>query len=245
MHFSTETGQEREFALGDIPGVLWTPGDHNGPLILLGHGGGQHKKAPGVVARAQRYLTAGFAIAAIDAPGYGDRPPSPEQKKLTADFRERLGAGANPWHAVADYNVAMVRWTVPEWRATIDALATLGYGPFGYFGLSMGSAIGIPLAAAEPRISAATFGLVGLETLAEAAAAITIPVEFVLQWDDQLVPREQSLKLFDTIGSSVDKEIPVQKTLHANPGGHGEVPAFELDSSVRFFSRHLKPTAAG
>jgi len=29
------------------------------------------------------------------------------------------------------------------------------------------------------------------------------------------------------------------KTLHANPGAHSEVPAFELDSSTRFFVRHL------
>jgi len=35
------------------------------PPVLLGHGGGQHKKAPGLVARAHRYVTAcGFAVAA-------------------------------------------------------------------------------------------------------------------------------------------------------------------------------------
>jgi len=30
-----------------------------------------------------------------------------------------------------------------------------------------------------------------------------------------------------------------EKTLHANPGRHGEVPPFEVDSSERFFLRHL------
>jgi hypothetical protein len=29
------------------------------------------------------------------------------------------------------------------------------------------------------------------------------------------------------------------KTLHANPGKHGEIPAFEMDSTLRFFARHL------
>jgi len=29
------------------------------------------------------------------------------------------------------------------------------------------------------------------------------------------------------------------ETLHANPGRHGEVPAFKLDSALRFFARHL------
>ena len=91
----------------------------------------------------------------------------------------------------------------------------------------------MPLTAREPRIAAAVFGLAGLDSLAEAAAGLTVPVEFLLQWDDQLVSREQSLALFDAIGSA-------EKTLHANPGNHGEVPAFELDSSERFFARHLK-----
>jgi hypothetical protein len=39
---------EQLFALGGVPGVLWTPDGASGtrPLIVMGHGGGQHKKAP-------------------------------------------------------------------------------------------------------------------------------------------------------------------------------------------------------
>jgi hypothetical protein len=50
---------ERLFTVGDIPGVQWTPVGASGarPLVLLGHGGGQHKTAPGLVARARRYVT--------------------------------------------------------------------------------------------------------------------------------------------------------------------------------------------
>jgi hypothetical protein len=98
--------------------------------------------------------------------------------------------------------------------------------------MSLGSAIGVPLAAAEPRITAAVFGLAGHETLAEAAARITIPVEFLLQWDDELVPRDSGLTLFGAFASP-------EKTLHANPGRHAGVPRFELDSSERFFTGHL------
>lgn len=98
--------------------------------------------------------------------------------------------------------------------------------------MSLGSAIGVPLVAAEPRIKAAVLGLMGYETLAEPAARITVPVEFVLQWDDEIVPRESGLALFDAIGSA-------ERTLHANPGGHMDVPRFEIDSSERFFARHL------
>jgi hypothetical protein len=84
----------------------------------------------------------------------------------------------------------------------------------------MGAAIGVPLVAAEPRIAAAVFGLAGRETLAEAAGRITVPVEFLLQWDDEMVPREVGLALFDAFASR-------EKTLHANPGRHAAVPAFE------------------
>ena len=97
--------------------------------------------------------------------------------------------------------------------------------------MSLGSAIGMPLVAAEPRITAAVFGLAGHETLAEAAARVSVPVEFVLQWDDELVPRDAGLALFDAFGSG-------EMTLHANPGRHAEVPVFELESAERFFTRH-------
>ena len=53
-----------------------------------------------------------------------------------------------------------------------------------------------------------------------------------MQWDDERVPRAQCLALFDALASA-------EKTLHANSGKHGEVPAFETDSTQRFFDRHL------
>ena len=46
------------------------------------------------------------------------------------------------------------------------------------------------------------------------------------------MPRAASLALFDVFASA-------EKTLHANPGKHGEIPVFELDSALRFFTRHL------
>jgi hypothetical protein len=143
-------------------------------------------------------------------------------------------AGQAVWPLVYDYNTELAERAVPEWQATLDALAADGAlgGPTGYCGLSLGSRIGVPLAAAEPRIGAAVFGLAGHERLDETAARVTVPVEFLLQWDDELVPRESGLALFGALGS-------VEKTLHANPGGHGGVPAFELESSERFFVRHL------
>jgi hypothetical protein len=46
------------------------------------------------------------------------------------------------------------------------------------------------------------------------------------------VPRADGLALFGAFAAA-------EKTLHANPGRHMEVPEFELDSSQRFLARHL------
>jgi fermentation-respiration switch protein FrsA (DUF1100 family) len=75
-------------------------------------------------------------------------------------------------------------------------------------------------------------GLGAADVSAETAARITVPVEFLVQWDDERVPRIQSLALFDAL-------VSAEKTLHANPGKHGDLPAFELDSTLRFLARHL------
>jgi len=229
--------REQLFTAGDVPGVLWTPAGGSGPrpLVLIGHGGGQHKKEPGVLSRAFPYVaTGGFAAAAIDAPGPGDRPQNPELERLVAIINERKAAGepAGPAYPAACELVAAQ--LIPDWQATLDALQELDYvgdsRPVGYYGLSQGGEMGIRLVAAEPRITAAVLGLIGNDWLTGTATRITIPVEFVMQWDDH--PRDSVMKLFDALGSP-------EKTLHANPGSHVEVPSFEIDSSIRFFARHL------
>ncbi|WP_431896401.1 dienelactone hydrolase family protein [Nonomuraea sp. bgisy101] len=226
------------FTFGEIPGVLWTPEDaiEARPLILMGHGGGQHKKAPGILARAHRFVAeGGFAVAAIDAPNHGNRPKDEEFDRIAGELRAGMAAGEDPSALVAAMHGHLARQTVAEWQAVITAVQELehvGVGPVGYWGMSMGCGLGLPLLAAEPRIRAAVLGLLGVHGLAETAAGVTVPVEFLLQWDDNLVPRAQGLALFDALASA-------DKTLHANPGKHGEIPEFETDSSLRFFTRHL------
>jgi alpha-beta hydrolase superfamily lysophospholipase len=248
MHFTAESisggVSERLFTLGDVTGALWTPAGAQGsrPLVLLGHGGGQHKKAPRNLAHARRLVTAcGFAAAAIDAPGHGDRQRTAQFEELLAGTRARIAAGEAAGPQMTSLNVALATWAIPDWQSVLDAVSELGLlaadGPVGYSGVSLGSGIGIPLTAAEPRITAAVFGLAAGTALAEAAARITVPVEFLLQWDDELVPRDAALALFGAFGSR-------QKTLHANPGGHADVPRFELDSAQLFFTRHLAAAPA-
>lgn len=235
---STDGVTEQSFTLGEIPGVLFTPEGATGsrPLILMGHGGGQHKRAPGVLAGAHRFAAeGGFAVAAIDAPNHGERQKSERFIRFAGDMRARMAAGENPAGLVAAMHDLLAEEAVADWQAVLTAVQELdhvGAGPVGYWGVSMGCGLGVPLLAVDPRIRAAVLGLLGVHGLAESAARVTVPVQFLLQWDDTRVPRDQALALFDALGST-------EKTLHANPGDHGGVPAFETDTALRFLARHL------
>jgi pimeloyl-ACP methyl ester carboxylesterase len=246
LRFTVETSSnavvERDFTLGDVTGVLWSPagGFEHAALVLMGHGGGLHKKAPELLARARHYVTAhGFAVAAIDAPGHGDRPRTVVDEQARADLRQAMAAGDTERVASVSvrYGIALARRAVPEWQAALDALQQLPEigteAPVGYGGgITLGTGIGIPLTAVEPRITAAIFGggFVVHEGLLEAARRITVPVQFLLPWDDEHVDRQSALALFDAFASK-------EKTLHANPGDHRDIRWFGLDNE--FLARHL------
>jgi len=124
---------------------------------------------------------------------------------------------------------------VPEWRALqagLLALPEIGEAPVGYWGITLGTAVGVPLIAAEPLIRAAALGLFWPSTLLDAARRVTIPVELAFQRDDEEIPFAGGLELYDALGSA-------EKSLHVNAGRHMAFPRFEADSAVRFFERHL------
>ncbi|MEU6345883.1 alpha/beta hydrolase [Streptomyces sp. NPDC046977] len=234
--------RERDFTVGDVPGVLWSPvsGADRAPLILMGHGGGTHKKHAAMSGRARLLVRGcGFHVAVIDAPGHGDRPRTAHDEAEIAELYRARAAGEPEGPVVVRYNAHLADLAVPEWRATLDALQALpeigADGPVGFYGINMGTAIGVPFVAAEPRVTAAVFGQHWPDALAAHARRITVPVEFALQWDDEHIPREAGLALFDAFASK-------EKTLHANAGRHKELPRFEADSAVRFFARHFGRT---
>ncbi|TQC44563.1 alpha/beta hydrolase [Rhodococcus sp. WS4] len=245
MHFTSETSSngviERTFTLDDVTGVLWSPesGSHGAPLILAGHPGGLDKNAPAHVARARSSVaTDGFLVASIDMPGHGDRPRNAQDQRWVAEFRQARAAGDGQFGRIlADYSASVAERAVPEWQATIDALLALpeigSHIPIGYSGMSLACAVGIPLTAVEPRITAAVFGAVSAhDSLLEAAKRVTIPIEFLLPWDDKDIPREFGLELFGAFASE-------DKVLHAYPGGHPGVPT-DGRIDTRFFPRHLR-----
>jgi len=140
---------ERRFALGEVPGVLFSPSQgsrHAGPLVLLAHGGGQHAAHPAVLSRARRYAGSyGFTVAALDAPGHGGRPRSP-QLTTSIDAMPADMAGGAPAAAVARLNAEIAAEAVPEWRAVLDGLKPDGHHPasVGFVGFSLARHSGTP-----------------------------------------------------------------------------------------------------
>jgi len=253
MNFTSETTEggvtERAFTIqvaGEaVPGILWTPEGAKGPrpLIVMGHGGTQHKRVDTLLARARSYARhQRWASVAIDAPAHGDRTTPEAQAAARANIEARISGrqqGFSP--EMAEQMARRTAQAVPEWRATLDTVRTVegvGEGPIGYWGVSMGTSIGVPFLAADPRPQCAVLGLNGLragqDEFAKQAASITIPLLFVFQRNDELVNVEAGLALYDAFGSK-------EKSMHINPGGHVQIPAYEREDFERFFLRHLGP----
>jgi dienelactone hydrolase len=215
-----------------VPGLLWTPegADGSRPLVLIGHGGGGNKRMEYVLSLARRLVRhQGWAVAAIDGIGHGDRGDA-SGIATTADgvpgqFADLVSAAA------ADM--------VEDWTATLAELRALdevGNGKLGYWGLSMGTMFGAPFVAATPDVKVAVLGLMGEFTSENAwvtaAPAITQPVLFLAQLDDEIVQFKLAVQLFRALGSG-------DKRMHANPGLHSAVPLEEVEASEAFLAKHL------
>ncbi|SER07465.1 dienelactone hydrolase family protein [Microlunatus flavus] len=239
MYFTSETSLggtvlERAFVLGDIPGLLWTPASSPAPLILLGHPGGLPAMYPRLVGRAEQLAAIGFATATIELAGSGERPRLTDVEQARADLRRALAAG-DPVERIVDRLILpLVERAAPEWQSTLDELLALPdvSGPVGYSGGVL--AIGVRLAATEPRIAAAGLfaGSHVPRSTSDEARRVTIPLHVLLQWDDEGNDRSLALDLFDAFGSK-------EKTLYASMGGHTGVPRHAADDAAAFFARHL------
>lgn len=167
-------------------------------------------------------------------PGAATGPVPPPTSRPAQTSAGRCGCGEPVDEIFEAFIGPLVEKAVPEWRTTLDALLALPEigGPVGYSGWT---AVGIGLAAVEPRIEAAGLFAGGFVPRAqrEEARRVTVPLLFLLQWDDEGNPRQRALDLFDAFGST-------EKTLHANLGGHVGTPWFEVEDGNRFYDRHLR-----
>jgi pimeloyl-ACP methyl ester carboxylesterase len=213
-----------------IHGVYRTPlsGDTD-RLVLVGHGGGNdeaHKHSGYIVAIAGLLAERGIASLSIDGPGHGER--------ATFRFEGQPGEIERAWASGGG-----TPGVVADWRAALDFIeAERGARPTGWWGVSMGTMMGVPVIAADDRIRIAVLGLMGIwqaigPDLERLAPDVTCPLRFIVQWDDETIPRQACFELFDRLGST-------RKTLHANPGPHSGIPRFEFEASADYLSRHLR-----
>jgi dienelactone hydrolase len=235
----TEQRFDLERESGIVPGILWTPTqhDHPVPLVLLGHGGSGHKRADRQLMLARRFASVSqVATAAIDGPYHGDRVPETLDR---AQFQAMMAAAG-----VDKVTDGMV----DDWRATLDALSqldTIDGERIAYMGFSMGTRFGLPyVAAAGDRLRCAALGKNGLRQAASMAATnmaarfeqdapqIKVPILYHVQWDDELFARDGQFELFDRIGTP-------DKRLIAFPGPHGTSTPEAVQTWCDFVTRHL------
>ena len=166
----------------------------------------------------------GIASLAIDGPGHGDRVERWEHEP------DRF---AQMWTSGGGTEVVLT-----DWSAALDFIeAEKGSQPTGWWGLSMGTMMGLPVTATESRIKVAVLGLMGTwgpnqADLTRLAPEVNCPVRFLVQWDDEIVPRDGCIELFGLLGTK-------RKTMHMNPGKHAAVPQFEVASSVEYLASQL------
>ena len=239
----TELGvTERPFVVdreGDrIPGILWTPGNVTTPvpLVLIGHGGSSEKRNPNGLALARRIVRhEGMAAAAIDAIDHGERGPIRSDRPNSPEY-------AAIWQRPNTFDRM-----VADWQATLDALSALPQlspDRVGYWGLSMGTMLGLPFVAAEPRIKAAVLGLCSFRGSSAIrgriedrhrrdAPNVSCPVQFFVQLDDQQFDADGAIELFRALGTA-------DKRLIAYPGLHAEMPPEGAEASRSFLAGRLK-----
>jgi dienelactone hydrolase len=228
---------ERSFRAGaGVPGVLWQPAGAERPrAVLLGHGGGSHKRSPRMVEMATWFAARGTAAVAIDGPYHGDRDGAPMEPEV---YQARL---------VEEGLDSVLDRMTADWLAAVDALESLvDTAHLAYHGLSMGTRFGLPtVAALGDRVRCAVLGKFGTqqssllnqgmatpERVRRDAEAITVPTLFHVQWDDELFPRAGQLDLFDTLGSD-------DKRLIAYTGGHNVTLPEAVSQWQAFVLRYL------
>lgn len=232
---------ERSFLVrrpqGSVPGVLWSP-QGTGPraTALLFHGGSGHKRSERHLRMGPWLASAGLAVIAIDGPCHGDRVPEP----MPPSVYQQL---------IVDEGIESVTARMTgDWLDAVAALAALGLtdpAHVSVFGMSMGARFGMPAAAAlGSRLRCAVLGKFGLRQSAPlhpglrapalmtaAAGAVSAPVLYHVQWDDEIFPRDGQFELFDALAAA-------DKQLTARPGPHGRTHPDDEASWQRFLTLH-------
>ena len=175
--FSLVDGERR------IPATFWNARTATAgvrpPLILVQHGGPLHKRherTDGLV----RSTLAGTdaAVLLIDGPIHGAR------RTEELELMEMFGVFKAYWRDDGGIDTM-----VADWSTALDAVLDQGWADpdrVAWLGVSMGTAYGVPVCAADARIKAAAFGMWSLnwghkDRLIEDARRLKTPVLFQIK----------------------------------------------------------------
>lgn len=215
-----------------IPAALWLPteGDRPYPLVMVGHGGSGHKTSDLVLDAVKELVEPlKIAVLAIDGPVHGARRvDSKDGVAVRQEFRDLWSRGGE------------VDSMVEDWKAALDNVCSrpeIDAKRIAWYGISMGTAYGLPVIAADARIRAAVLGMWGTcrkpsERLEKDALNVLIPVLFQTKFEDEIFTIEGQSALFNLLKSS-------QKRIVSYPGGHSDPKGEQLNDAVEFLQSHL------
>jgi len=216
----------------NIPVALWLPteGSRPFPLVLVGHGGSGHKTSDLVLDTVEKLVDPlKIAVLAIDGPVHGARRgDSKDGVAARQEFRDLWSRGGE------------IDAMVEDWKAALDEVCSrpeIDPKRIAWYGISMGTAYGLPLVAADVRIRAAVLGMWGTcrkpsERLEKDALNVQIPVLFQTKSEDEIFTMEGQSALFNLLKSS-------RKRIVSYPGGHTDPKGKQLEETIEFLQKYL------
>lgn len=216
----------------NIPVALWLPteGSRPFPLVLVGHGGSGHKTSDLVLDTVEKLVDPlKIAVLAIDGPVHGARRgDSKDGVAARQEFRDLWSRGGE------------IDAMVEDWKAALDEVCgrpEIDPKRIAWYGISMGTAYGLPLVAADVRIRAAVLGMWGTcrkpsERLEKDALNVQIPVLFQTKSEDEIFTMEGQSALFNLLKSS-------RKRIVSYPGGHTDPKGKQLEETIEFLQKYL------
>ncbi len=223
-----------------VPGRLLLPEAAAGPvpLVLAQHGLGRSKDDPAMDTACVPWVRAGAAVATVDFPLHGERASAKLGQRLVgavSGTRELDPLSADLW-------VQFVRQAVADLRRALDVLALrpeLDAGRIAYAGFSLGTVIGVPFCAEEPRVRAAALAIGGggagpaaVDPALHVSRLAPRPLLFVNALRDETVSRERAEALHAAAGASAEVlwfDAP-----------HAALPGAALKAMWRFLARSLE-----
>lgn len=248
----TSTHDQRVLATITLP-------DTEGPFpaIIVQHGStslGRHTYATATPAialpLAYRWALEGCAIVSVDAYGFGSREAADNRGRLAPDRPDLM-------FRTRDQRIQSVQ----DLMRTVDYLLTrddIRSDAIGYHGVSMGTRVGVPFIALDPRVRAASLfvggsgpysryevegtDFAGLAEDEERVFTLTDPISFA-PFTSHVAKFVANGRTDTTVGLEaaelLQATLAEPKELHWFDGGHGDAPPELIETARRFLVSHL------